>query len=186
MNKQEMNKVMIMCIGGFLLACVGFMAFLGNGGLFVISGARVGSLLIAVIVPSLVFLGGLGLLGFGLYYGWQHGSATGASKKPIERVAGTYIIGKLILTKRGGEQVFDPEMYDPDELQLLVQVRMPGKGKEELITEGIVFNSVGEGMTGTIVHQGRWLCQFIPDQKAEVARSHAGDLPPDPFAEHKL
>lgn len=126
----------------------------------------------------------LGLLGFpvglvltimGLASGW--GEAFGdPSKKPVTRANNAYVIAKVVADKKANP-VIDPEFHDPSELRYLVQMEVPARGKIEFETASEVFNLIGEGMSGDIVYQGRWLSQF-------TFRPKAGDreIGEDPFA----
>jgi hypothetical protein len=186
MNKEAMNRVGAMIGGGCLMSVIGVTAFFFGGGISLLralAGQSDGAEGVIIgVICMLMAVGGLVLVIVGLFVGIREGSGDNRDK-PEQRVPQTYIIGKLVLDLKG-EQVYDPDMYEPEELQLLVQVRMPGKRKEEFKTHPLVFNSIGEGMTGTVVFQGRWLSQFIPEIKPGGPSQDS--LPPDPFSSGRL
>lgn len=103
---------------------------------------------------------GLVIAGIGLYIGLRdtHGDV---SKLPVTVVDGAKIMNVLIVDKKG-DHVFDPEMFDPDDLKYIVQVLMPNGRREEFETARQLLDYMGEGMTGRIAHQGRWLSKFEP------------------------
>lgn len=105
-----------------------------------------------------IVLVGLALAGGGIYYGFKTAGGDNASK-PVETADHVYIMNILIINKRG-DHVFDPEMYDPEELKHIVQIAMPGGRREEFETHPDVLATMGEGMRGRITYQGKWLNRF--------------------------
>ncbi|MCB0825305.1 MAG: hypothetical protein KDC26_03885 [Armatimonadetes bacterium] len=85
-------------------------------------------------------------------------------KKPVQKVDGTRIIAVIMNTKRG-EHVFDTDMYPPEELKYYVQVQFPTGEKRELETHHTVLANCGEGMTGRVTFQGKWMSMFEPEFK---------------------
>lgn len=113
---------------------------------------NVGGLLIPVF--------GIGLVGAGVYIGLKetHGDN---STKPVERTENAYIMNVLVINSKG-EQVFDPEMYDSNELKYIVQIAYPHGRKEEYETSPYLLSGIGEGMRGVATVQGNWLSKFEP------------------------
>ena len=150
-------------VGGILLTVLSFM-------LPIPFGTVVGLLLIPV---------GIVLVVVGLATGW--GEAFGdPNKKPVQRASNVYVVAKVV-ADRHAEPVIDPEFFDPADLRFLVQIEVQGRGKVEFETAPEVFSQIGEGMSGDIVYQGRWLNQFVfrPKQGGR-------EVGEDPFAAGKL
>lgn len=85
-------------------------------------------------------------------------------QKQVQKVDGTKIIAVIINTKRG-EHVFDIDMYPPEDLKYFVQVQFPTGEKRELETHHTVLENCGEGMTGRVTFQGKWMSMFEPEFK---------------------
>lgn len=98
----------------------------------------------------------------GLFIGFRTAFAKDSSAPVIES-PDTYIIACSVLDKRG-ELVFEPQMYDPEELFYYVQVQFPDGTKKELRTLSEVFYQLGEGQRGTAQHQGKWLGKFVSNR----------------------
>lgn len=84
------------------------------------------------------------------------------AEKPIRTIEYGYVIAKVCETE-DRLTVYDPDMFDPLELNYYVQVAYEG-GREEFQTGRAVFDSIGEGMNGNFTVQGKWLnsFQFVP------------------------
>lgn len=163
-NKQKrVTNLMLAGIGCFLGGIFVFVL-----GVFFASPA--GFILGLLLVPIGIILAIVSLAS-----GWAEAFGD-PSKKPVQRANDVYVIAKVIADKKA-HPVIDPEFHDPSELRYLVQFNIPSRGKVELECAGEVFNTVGEGMNGDIVFQGRWLNQF-------TFKPRSGDrqFGEDPFA----
>lgn len=151
------------CLLGFFMLAVSFFLNIYFGVIF-------GMLLIPIGVVVVIL---------GLATGW--GEAFGdPSKKPIRREMNVYVIAKIIADSNA-ELVVDPEFYDPEELSHLVQIQFQGGRKVEFETAPEVYDEIGEGMSGDIIYQGKWLNQFTFRPK-----QGASDIGEDPFRAGKL
>lgn len=160
-ERLQENLVMILIVGGVLLTIFGFLLF------FMLSGAGVLRYLFTQGDRSNWDLAGFGLLlslmgvvasltglGIGL-----HKAFSNDRKSPIEQLEGAYIVSKTAVTKRG-QDVFDLEMLDEDELRLYVRLQHANGTVKEYQTALAVFEGIGEGLQGKATVQGKWLSQF--------------------------
>jgi hypothetical protein len=127
------------------------------GGFFTALGLIV-SAKAATVLGSLIFLGSIGTIIYGLTKGLSMGIGAN-DKQPEESHDGAYIMNKLVVDRRG-ETVYDPDMHNPEDLKYLLQVQFETGRKSEFETSPLVFHGIGEGQKGTIVVQGRWVSQF--------------------------
>ena len=165
-DSDKQKTVVWMIIGG--VACLPTSIFL-----FFFGG------LLGFVAGPLLLLAGLVLIGVGIATGW--GSAFGdPRKRPVQQASGVYVIAKVIVDDQA-QHVFEPSVYNPDELKFLIQIRFPNGKSVEFETSPDVYDEVGEGMMGDILHQGKWLSQFTFRPKP---RQH--DTGVDPFASGKL
>lgn len=160
----EVQKKVVAFIGFGLLALIvgtflalgaiglGAASFLNTGGKGGAMGYAMGGFFI------LVALGGLFSIGWGIVMGLQEAYGDD-SKKPVENASGVLIIAKLILDDKN-DTVYDPEMYDPEDINRLVQVQFANGRKEEFKAHQVTFDSIGEGMKGKITYQGKWISSF--------------------------
>ena len=160
----EMQKKVAAFIGfGLLAVIVGTFLFIGAIGLgsasYLNTGGKGGAMGYAMGgFFFLVALGGLFSIGWGIAIGLQEAFGDDR-KKPIENASGVLIIAKLVLDSKN-DTVYDPDMYDEDEIQRLVQVQFANGRKEEFKASLTVFDTIGEGMKGKIIYQGKWLSSF--------------------------
>ena len=168
-DKQRM--VVWMVVGGVLC--------LPAGGLLILFGGPVGDVVGLLLLPAGLVLIIIGIAIMGIAGGW--GSAFGdPRKKPIQQASGVYIIAKVIVDDQA-QPVLEPSVYNPDELKYLIQIRFANGRTVEFETSPEVFDEVGEGMYGDIVHQGKWLSRF--QFRPKPGRHEIGE---DPFASGKL
>lgn len=167
MDDSGSQKLVVwMIVGGVLCLPAGVFTGLFGGILGLIFGL--------FLAPA-----GLVLIIMGLAAGW--GSAFGnPRKKPIQQASGVYVIAKIIVDDRS-QPVMEPSVYSPDELKFLIQIRFPNGRSVEFETSPEVFDEVGEGMYGDIVHQGKWLSRF--QFRPKPGGREIGE---DPFAAKKL
>lgn len=177
-SQQKIAKLAF--IGGAMMV-VGFMGFV----VMAVAGALVrgpGGMIIQVAAGLcvLVFLAGMIMGVVGLMQG-LHKVAQDDSKAPVFTSEDVFILTKLILDEKH-EAVYDPEMYEPEDLRRYVQVQFANGRKEEFQAPTDVFNSIGEGMRGTITHQGKWISGFQMAVKPEEVQANDRSWGPDPFA----
>jgi hypothetical protein len=112
-----------------------------------------------------VWLAGLGLVSIlaGAIIGLRHVYGND-SNAPVETIEPVYIIGKFVNSKRG-EEVFDPDQFDPEDLRHFVRVQLPQGQTVEYSTSAEVFDTVMEGAQARIQVQGKWLGAFTWLQK---------------------
>ncbi len=166
-----------MVVGGFLLALGSFIMIIvvvGDGSFrWVFGGQNLeGHNFLAYLMLGLVGVGVLMLVA-GLLYGLVS-SRSNDAKKPIKKVQGVQIIAMLI-NNEDDQPIYDVNMYDPHELRCYVQIVMPDGERREFKTDYNLLQNMGEGLTGDITFQGRWLCSF---EKRMPAPHQVG---PDPF-----
>ena len=165
-DSDKQKTVVWMVVGG--LACVAASIFL------IFFGRIIGFVASLLLLPA-----GLVLIGVGIATGW--GSAFGdPRKRPIQQASGVYVIAKVIVDDQA-QPVMEPSVYSPDELKFLVQFRFQNGRSVEFETSPEVFDEVGEGMYGDIVHQGKWLSRF--QFRPKPGHQEIGE---DPFASGKL
>lgn len=105
------------------------------------------------------------VVGFvGLFLGFRH-AFSDDTKEQVVSLPNVYVMNCLILDKKG-DTIFDPGMYDPEELFYYVQLEIAPGIKKEFRTVPEVFGTIGEGMRGTASVQGKWLGQFVPNRPA--------------------
>lgn len=107
-----------------------------------------------------VVLFGLGIAISGIIVGLK--IAYGNDKNAPQKILDNAYIMNVIVTDRKGEYVFNADMHDPDDLKYVVQLSFPNGGKLELETTPLLLEGIGEGMTGKIAYQGKWLSRFEP------------------------
>lgn len=150
-------------LAGLLLTAVSALIFMIPGIIFGI---------VMMVIGVILFI-------IGMASGW--GEAFGdPRKKPLRREMNVYVIAKYI-TDNKAEFIFDPEFHDPEELKHVVKLQFSGGQKVEFETSPQVFDDVGDGMSGDIVYQGKWLSQFTFRPK----EGHQ-DIGEDPFRAGKL
>ena len=98
----------------------------------------------------------------GLFVGFKTAFAKDSNAPKIDS-PDAYIIACTIRDKRG-EPVYEPQMYDPEELFYYVQVQFANGSKKELRTVSEVFAGIGEGQRGIVSHQGKWLGKFVSNR----------------------
>lgn len=164
MEAGKQKLIGVLTIAGVALFAIGLVIWfmmIGGGAAGAAKRGDLTMLTYSGIPLSLCALGALmGLVG--LFIGFRTAFAKD-SKAPILAVADSYIIACTILDKRG-ELVFEPQMFDPEELFYYVQVQFPDGQKKELRTVSEVFGQLGEGMRGTAHYQGKWLGKFVSNR----------------------
>lgn len=129
-------------------------------------------LLLAVLgLGSVASAGTFGLIGVAIAGGpvilsLLLGGEKLSSKAPLERSPGCQILNKIATDKRGSHAL-DLELYDEDELRLYVKVLFPTGKQKEFRTQRDIYESIGEGMFGTVIIQGDWIGGFEPHQRPE-------------------
>lgn len=158
MDRAHLNKVLVWGLFGIFL-------FLGGWGLLWIRMfARDMNPLTGLAAPLTVigigFVCAVGALIYGLKI-----SRGNPRNSPVRVASGVYVIAKLAEGKDG--PVYDIDVYD-GQVNLLVQVALADGTRLEFNTSREVFDTVGEGLRGKIVYQGRWLGQFERQIGAEA------------------
>ena len=165
-DADRQRLVVWMVVGGVLSLPASVFLFVFGG-------------LVGFIAGPILLLAGLVLIIMGIAAGW--GSAFGdPRKRPILQASGVYVIAKVIVDDQA-QPVMEPSVYSADELKFLVQIRFENGRSVEFETSPEVFDEVGEGMYGDIVHQGKWLSRF--QFRPKPGHHQIGE---DPFASGKL
>ena len=146
MDDTDKQKLVVkLIVGGVVCVPV--------GGIFVFFGGVVGMIFGLLLMPA-----GLILVIVGLVTGWR--SAFGdPRKRPIQEASGVYVIAKVVIDDQA-QHVLEPSVYDPEELKFIVRIRLASGKQTEFETSIEVYDEIGEGMFGDIIHQGKWLSQF--------------------------
>lgn len=116
---------------------------------------------LAVQIPVVLFLGGIVAFAGAVFAGWKNVGFKDSSQ-PIAIEPNSYIVACFILDKKG-DSVFDPEMFEPDEIEYMVQIEFRTGDKHEFKTSPEVFGTLGEGLVGKLHFQGRTLLKFERD-----------------------
>ncbi len=132
------------------------------GGVMFVAGCFLAGLSIVIggllTLGIILFFAGLGTLVFAVLRGLHHTMGPDSGKPEIV-LNDVYIMAMLRVDSKG-DMIFDPEAFDPSELKYLVQIQHADGTKIEYRTSPEVFGSMGEGMRGKAIVQGRWLAQF--------------------------
>lgn len=123
---------------------------------------------LVVVIPAMAFVAGLICFIAATISGWKNVGFKDSSR-PIVIEPNCYIISCFILNKQG-DTVFDPDMYDPDEIRYMAQIEFRNGDKHELQTTNDVFSTLGEGLVGKVHFQGRKLLKFERDPNAKHER----------------
>ncbi len=121
----------------------------------------------------LVGLSGAALIVAGLVVGLMEAFSSNA-KKPIVRVEGCYVVGRYIQGP-GGANLYEEPTGSDEEATYFVRMSMPGGQKMEFRCAPEVFHAACDGLRGSVVYQGNWLGQFVPE------RPMGAQAPQDPF-----
>lgn len=182
-SQQKVGKLLSAGCGMMVVGVLLFV-FIGGGSFFALAAGPRGLAVAAMAGLGLVVASaGIVVAGYALVMGIRE-AYSDDGKKPITEAKGCYVIGKLILNK-GQEQVFDPDMYEPDELTHLVQMTLPDGRKREFTTHPLMFQTIGEGTRGTAYFQGSWLNRWVQEIGSQPQDPGAMP-PPDPFATGQL
>lgn len=145
-DSEELTPIVSMIGFGVLLTLVGgFLTFVGFLSGMMWLGIALGA-------------GGLILLIVGVYKGVGMGIRDDSSQ-PLVRHTNAQIMNCLVYTK-GNEQVFDRDLFDPEELQYIVQILHSDGRRKEYQSGPMTFDTLGEGMKGTLILQGRTVVGF--------------------------
>jgi hypothetical protein len=160
MDSSKQRLVRMLTIVGGSLTLLGVMAYfmMLAGGAAAMAKRGDPNMFAFAGLPLVVSLIGCAMAAAGLWIGFRH-TFKNDSASPVQAVEGAYIIA-CVATNKTGDPVFDRDMYDRSELQYYVQVRLPDDSRSEYKTSADVFESLGEGLTGTAIIQGKWLGQF--------------------------
>lgn len=154
-------------IGGgvlFLFGLVTWFMMVGGGAAAAAKQGNPILLLLSGLPLGVCLLGAAaGILGLVIGYRAAFGNDADA---PVTTAENVYVIASFILDEHG-EKIFDPEMFDEDELRCYVQLEFTDGSKKEFRAAKVVFESIGEGQRGTITYQGNWLNQFIAVRPSE-------------------
>jgi hypothetical protein len=161
---ERLQKSIAWRVGcGLALVPVGLLMVLAMSGAGALS-------LVGQEDPSIYLLSGLGLVVVasgallavtGVVAGLRRVTRSDSKAAP-RSVPGAYVVSTEVSNKRL-EPVFDPGMYEPDELRYYARVELPGEGVREFKLAPEVYGSLGEGMRGTAMVQGDRLTGFWPD-----------------------
>ena len=161
--EDESQSRIAQCIGfGVALIVIGLVGF----GLMYLAGmmrafqtsGRDTNLFVFSGMAVLAVLLGLGLVITGLLMGGKEAFGNDRNK-PQQRGGPVYIVACLTMNRQN-DPIFDASIYDPDELRFYVQVKFADGTAKEYETAYEVMGTIGEGMWGYIVYQGKWLSSF--------------------------
>lgn len=109
-------------------------------------------------LPLLLVILGIAFAGIGLLIGASQ-AFSNDRMAPVQKASAVYVVA-CIAANELGEHVFEPDMYDPEDIRYYVQVRMADGATREFETAREVVDTLGEGLWGNITYQGRWLSSF--------------------------
>ncbi len=157
-GSEDQKRISTFIVVGFVLIIVGGIGFLltGLGGEAIVGQARTLAIAGFFILAGLI---GAGLLVAAMVIGGKQAFANNADK-PAETAENVYIMSVLILNENQ-DPIYDPDMYDEDDLRCYVQIEFSDGQKREFETNLAVLSTIGEGMRGNISYQGKWLSQFV-------------------------
>lgn len=138
---------------GFVLLLLGGV---GSGFMFLATLSFGAGAYIAAGIFGILFLGGLGLLIYGLATGLGFNRRMGRVTD-IRPISGATVVARFAENEIG-DTVFSD--FDPEGAKLYVRLAVPGGRSLELRTSAEVWHSAGEGMLGTAYVQGDWLGRF--------------------------
>lgn len=157
-GSEHQSRITGFVIGGIAAIIVGILGFMFTamgGGLF---GSQAAAMATAGFF-ILCGLGGAGLLVAAAVIGGRE--AFGSNEgKPVQSAENVYIISTLI-PNESHDPIYDPDMYDEEDLRCYVQIEFASGRKQEFETNLAVLSTIGEGMRGTITYQGKWLSSFV-------------------------
>ncbi|MES1147488.1 MAG: hypothetical protein ABUL49_01930 [bacterium] len=149
-----------------------FLAYIGGVARAVQSSGKDTNLFFFCALAVFGFVLGVGLVITGLVLGGKEAFGNNA-KKPMQRGGPVYIVACLVMDRKN-EPVFDAEMYDVEDLRFYVQVKFADGTAKEFETAYEVMGTIGEGMWGYIVYQGKWLNSFerilVDPQRPQVSQ----------------
>jgi len=154
-HQKRISNLLIYGFGAIVVGGLGFVFTAMGGGLFTSQAAAVAT----AGVFFLVALAGGAMLVGAMVVGGKQAFGNDADKA-IETANDVYIISLLILNK-DQSPIYDPDMFDEDELRCYVQVEFADGRKREFETSLAVMGTIGDGMRGNITYQGKWLSQFV-------------------------
>lgn len=164
MDASKQKRIAYLVGGGAVLFFVGlvFWFLMIGGGAAAAAKQGDPSMMLLSGLPLGITVIGLFMAFAGLVIGWKS-AFSDDSKRPLTDVENIYIIAAFILDRKG-DKVFEPEMYEPDDIRHYVQIRFPDGTAQEVQTAPELFALIGEGMKGTATIQGRWMSAFVPNR----------------------
>lgn len=179
--KDSQRQTLIGCslVGGgclFVSGLVLTLMFAGGGvlrGLYTkggdlsMYGARFAGLAIATV--------GALLGAVGVAYGLWHARDRSA-KAPQETAEGVVVVAKFASDLQGNLVMYD-DAPEPESTRFYVRLAYPSGKRAEMRCDHRLYQSIGEGMVGTITFQGQWLGWFEPDLgRGSVRASEYDDI----------
>jgi len=157
-GSEDQKRISTFLIFGIVLIVVGGLGFMFTA----LGGGLFGSQASAMATAGFFILAGLagaGLLVAAMVIGGKQAFGNNADK-PAETANNVYIMSVLILNE-SHDPIYDPDMYDEEDLRCYVQIEFADGQKREFETNRAVLSTIGEGMRGNISYQGKWLSQFM-------------------------
>ena len=162
MEDESQSRIAQLIGFGVVLIVLGLIGFgvMFVGGVFraMQTSGKDTNLFVFSSAAAIAVLVGIGMLVAGLVMGGREAFGDN-SKQPQQRGGPVYVVACLVMDRQN-EPVFDAEMFDEDELRFYVQVKFADGTPKEFETAQDVMGSIGEGMWGYIVYQGKWLNGF--------------------------
>lgn len=160
MESDKQKTIGCLTIGGgamFVFGLVAFFMMVSGGAAAAAKQGNPSMLLLSGLPLGLCLLGAIAC-GYGLYIGYKAAFSNDA-EAPVVESRNAYVIACFVLDNHG-EKVYDPDMFDDDEIKHYVQVELADGTKKEFRTAESVYNGIGEGQRGTVTYQGNWLSRF--------------------------
>lgn len=166
MGERPQNLIAGLVIGGFVLTIGAAILFVV---LTVLSSLHQFPEQLGVLIPVVLFTLGVLSFAFAVGAGWKNVGFKDSSQ-PIAIEPNSYIVACFILNNKN-DPVYDPDMFEPDEITYFVQIVFRNGDKHELTTSPEVFATLGEGLVGKVHFQGRKLLNFERDLTAKHERT---------------
>ncbi|MBX3113501.1 MAG: hypothetical protein KF836_02955 [Fimbriimonadaceae bacterium] len=165
MGERPQKLILGLVIGGFVLTIGAAILFVI---LTVLSSANQFPEQLGVVIPVVIFIAGVLCFAIAVGAGWKNVGFKDSSQ-PIAVEPNSYIVACFIVDKKN-EPVYEPDMFEPDEITYIVQIAFRNGDKHELTTSPEVFATLGEGLVGKVHFQGRKLLNFERDLTAKHER----------------